>query len=185
MERLLFTSESVTEGHPDKVCDFIADTILDAYLEKEARLKQLQEKLRSTVYSLDAPDVREYLSSLGYGDQGHIGENGLDLVKRPGVTSLGLMNLIHEEADSRLCEKNDIEIKYKGYIEREQMVADKMLRLENIKIQGKFDYANMNQITIEARQKLAAINPETLAQASRIPGVSPSDINVMLVLLGR
>jgi tRNA uridine 5-carboxymethylaminomethyl modification enzyme len=60
-----------------------------------------------------------------------------------------------------------------------------MLRLENIKIQGKFDYANMNQITIEARQKLAAINPETLAQASRIPGVSPSDINVMLVLLGR
>jgi tRNA uridine 5-carboxymethylaminomethyl modification enzyme len=60
-----------------------------------------------------------------------------------------------------------------------------MIRLENIKIKGKFDYANMNQITIEARQKLAAINPETLAQASRIPGVSPSDINVMLVLLGR
>ena len=65
------------------------------------------------------------------------------------------------------------------------MIADKMIRLENIKIKGKFDYANMNQITIEARQKLAAINPETLAQASRIPGVSPSDINVMLVLLGR
>ena len=64
-------------------------------------------------------------------------------------------------------------------------MAEKMVRLENIKIKGKFDYMNMNQITIEARQKLTAINPDTLAQASRIPGVSPSDINVLLVLLGR
>ena len=65
------------------------------------------------------------------------------------------------------------------------MVADKMLRLENIKIQGVFDYDKLTQITIEARQKLKKINPTTLAQASRIPGVSPSDINVMLILLGR
>ena len=79
----------------------------------------------------------------------------------------------------------EILIKYKGYIEREQMVADKMLRLENIKIQGVFDYDKLTQITIEARQKLKKINPTTLAQASRIPGVSPSDINVMLILLGR
>ena len=64
-------------------------------------------------------------------------------------------------------------------------MADKMLRLENIRIQGKFDYPNMTQISIEARQKLEAIQPETLAQASRIPGVSPSDINTMLVLMGR
>ena len=78
-----------------------------------------------------------------------------------------------------------MQIKYKGYIERERQMAEKMVRLENIKIKGKFDYMNMNQITIEARQKLTAINPDTLAQASRIPGVSPSDINVLLVLLGR
>ena len=84
-----------------------------------------------------------------------------------------------------VLEAAEINIKYKGYIEREQQIAEKMLRLENIKIRGKFDYPNLSQISIEARQKLSAINPETLAQASRIPGVSPSDINIMLVLMGR
>ena len=84
-----------------------------------------------------------------------------------------------------ILEATEINIKYKGYIEREQQIEEKMLRLENIKIQGKFDYPNLTQISIEARQKLEAINPLTLAQASRIPGVSPSDINIMLVLMGR
>ena len=94
------------------------------------------------------------------------------------------LNNIHDRRDETV-EAAEIRIKYKGYIMREQQVAEKMLRLEGIRIKDKFDYANMNQITIEARQKLARINPETLAQASRIPGVSPSDINVLLVLLGR
>lgn len=84
-----------------------------------------------------------------------------------------------------ILEAAEIQIKYKGYIFREQQMADKMVRLENIKIEGKFDYPNMTQISIEARQKLDAIRPVTLAQASRIPGVSPSDINAMLVLMGR
>ena len=84
-----------------------------------------------------------------------------------------------------IIEAAEIQIKYKGYIFREQQMADKMIRLENIKILGKFDYPNMTQISIEARQKLQAIQPVTLAQASRIPGVSPSDINIMLVLMGR
>ncbi len=84
-----------------------------------------------------------------------------------------------------IIEAAEIQIKYKGYIYREQQMADKMIRLENIKIAGKFDYPNMTQISIEARQKLQAIQPITLAQASRIPGVSPSDINIMLVLMGR
>ena len=118
----------------------------------------------------------------------------VDLLGRPNVTIKNLTPHIKalksetdkiEERKEEILEAAEIRIKYKGYIERENMVAEKMLRLENIKIQGKFDYMNMNQITIEARQKLAAINPETLAQASRIPGVSPCDINVMLVLMGR
>ena len=118
----------------------------------------------------------------------------VDLLGRPNVTIDNLtphIKALKSETDKikerkeEILEAAEIRIKYKGYIERENMVAEKMLRLENIKIQGKFDYMNMNQITIEARQKLAAINPETLAQASRIPGVSPCDINVMLVLLGR
>ena len=118
----------------------------------------------------------------------------IDLLGRPGVTIENISRHIRafrQELDKitdrhdEIVEAAEIRIKYKGYIERENQVAEKMLRLENIKIQGHFDYMNMNQISIEARQKLAAINPVTLAQASRIPGVSPSDINVMLVLMGR
>ena len=116
------------------------------------------------------------------------------LLERPQITFQNISPFIKSLAD-QLCliedrkeetiEAAEIRIKYKGYIMREQQVAEKMLRLEDIKIQGKFDYENMSQISIEARQKLARINPETLAQASRIPGVSPSDINVLLVLMGR
>ncbi len=117
-----------------------------------------------------------------------------DLLGRPNVTIMGLAPHIKalgselakiEDRKEEIIEAAEIKIKYQGYINRENMVAEKMLRLENIKIQGKFDYMNMNQISIEARQKLTKINPVTLAQASRIPGVSPSDINVLLVLMGR
>lgn len=116
-----------------------------------------------------------------------------DLIGRPQITINNILPHIQafeKEASTldnkeEIIEATEILIKYKGYIERERQIADKMLRLENIKIQGKFDYPNLQQISIEARQKLEAINPVTLAQASRIPGVSPSDINIMLVLLGR
>lgn len=116
-----------------------------------------------------------------------------ELLGRPQITVANILPHIaafQKEADKldnkeEILEATEILIKYKGYIERERQIADKMLRLENIKIQGKFDYPNLHQISIEARQKLEAINPVTLAQASRIPGVSPSDINIMLVLLGR
>ena len=97
-----------------------------------------------------------------------------------------LKRLLDEDPRKKeIIEATEIQIKYKGYIYREQQQAEKMLRLENIKILGKFDYLNMTQISIEARQKLQAIQPVTLAQASRIPGVSPSDISIMLVLMGR
>ncbi|MCQ2093398.1 MAG: tRNA uridine-5-carboxymethylaminomethyl(34) synthesis enzyme MnmG [Bacteroidaceae bacterium] len=117
-----------------------------------------------------------------------------DLIGRPQVTIKALMPHIAalrteiekiQERQEEIVEATEIRIKYKGYIEREQQAADKMLRLENIRIKDRFDYAKIDQITIEARQKLSAINPETLAQASRIPGVSPCDISVLLVLMGR
>ena len=82
-----------------------------------------------------------------------------------------------------ITEAVEIEIKYRGYIEREREEAERMLRLENIRIRGKFNYNELDSLSTEARQKLTAINPETLAQASRIPGVSPSDVNVLLVLM--
>lgn len=117
-----------------------------------------------------------------------------DLMARPQINFQNLSNIVpvlKEALDSpqnrkeEIAEAAEIKMKYKGYIERERMVADKMHRLEDIKIKDRFNYSEMQQLSTEARQKLEKINPETLAQASRISGVSPSDINVMLVLLGR
>ena len=95
-----------------------------------------------------------------------------------------LLESIEDRRDETI-EAAEVLMKYNGYIVRERIIADKMQRLENIKIKGRFDYKNMNSLSTEARQKLEKINPDTLAQAGRIPGVSPSDINVLLVLLGR
>lgn len=117
-----------------------------------------------------------------------------DLIARPQINMANLSEIssqlkeLLDAAPNRkeeITEAAEIKMKYKGYIEREKMIADKMHRLEDIRIRGRFKYSEMQQLSTEARQKLEKINPETLAQASRIPGVSPSDINVMLVLLGR
>ena len=117
-----------------------------------------------------------------------------ELISRPELTFAKLEDAIPELKETlnrpknrheEISEAAEVRIKYKGYIERERLVAEKMHRLENIRIKGHFDYENLNAISTEARQKLMKIQPETLAQASRIPGVSPSDINAMLVLMGR
>ena len=117
-----------------------------------------------------------------------------DLIARPQINMANLSEIssqlkeLLDAAPNRkeeITEAAEIKMKYKGYIEREKIIADKMHRLEDIKIRGRFKYSEMLQLSTEARQKLEKIDPETLAQASRIPGVSPSDINVMLVLLGR
>ena len=89
------------------------------------------------------------------------------------------------EMDAEVIEEAEIQIKYKGYIEREKFIAEKLHRLENIRIPADFDFNTMNSLTIEARQKLSRIRPETIGQASRIPGVSPADVNVLLVKFGR
>ncbi len=118
----------------------------------------------------------------------------IDLISRPqiGIENISsqiesfrnLLDKIDDRKDE-IIEATEIQIKYKGYIEREKLVADKMQRLENIKIKGRFKYNEIQNLSTEARQKLTKIDPESLAQASRIPGVSPSDINILLVLLGR
>ena len=117
-----------------------------------------------------------------------------DLINRPQISLQNLSDEIVEFKDflsqittdaEETIEAAEIEMKYHGYIARERALADKMQRLENIKIRGHFDYDSITQLSTEARQKLTAIDPETLAQAGRIPGVSPSDISVLLVLLGR
>lgn len=145
-------------------------------------------------YSIKPQYINPDLVRLGTTELAH-GCKLYDLVLRP---QLGLDNLselvpaLKAELDkipssrrSEIVEAAEILIKYNGYIKREQMIADKISRLENIRIKGKFDYSSILSLSTEARQKLARIDPETIAQASRIPGISPSDINILLVMSGR
>jgi len=121
-------------------------------------------------------------------------ERLFELLNRPQINLAKLSNFIEplkklmgdeNNRNEEACEAAEVKIKYNGYIERERKLAEKILRLEDIKIRGRFDYSKINQLTIEARQKLERINPETLAEASRIPGISPSDISVLLILMKR
>ena len=145
-------------------------------------------------YSIKPQYINPGLVRLGTTELAH-GCKLYDLVLRP---QLGLDNLselvpaLKAELDkipssrrSEIVEAAEMLIKYNGYIKREQMIADKISRLENIRIKGKFDYSSILSLSTEARQKLARIDPETIAQASRIPGISPSDINILLVMSGR
>ena len=144
-------------------------------------------------YSIKAALINDALEKMGTAPLRH-GCKLIDLINRPQVTIEAIapcipafQRMLDEIKDRReeIIEAAEILIKYSGYIERERIIADKLARLESIKIKGKFDYENIQSLSIEARQKLAKIDPETIAQASRIPGVSPSDINVLLVLSGR
>ncbi len=144
-------------------------------------------------YAVKPAEMNDWLESIGTNPL----RNGcklFDLINRPQISLLGLSGKVGEFADfltqfatdrEEIIEAAEIEMKYHGYIARERALADKMQRLEDIKIRGHFRYDEITQLSTEARQKLTSIDPETLAQASRIPGVSPSDISVLLVLMGR
>ena len=163
----------------------------DWWLQKKHAIEEIEEFCRT--YAIKPKIVNGALEAIGstpliYGCKLE------DLVARPELNFEKLYAIVPElkekieqlpNRQEEIAEAAEIHIKYKGYIERERMVAEKMHRLENIKIKGKFDYPNLTAVSTEARQKLERIQPDTLAQASRIPGVSPSDINAMLVLMGR
>ena len=161
------------------------------WLEKKKSIEEIVSFCNS--FSIRPRTANGYLEAFGSTPLQY-GCKLTDLVSRPELNIEKLKEVIPELKEvlnrpqnrrEEINEAAEIRIKYKGYIERERLVADKMHRLENIKIRGHFDYANLNAISTEARQKLQRIQPETLAQASRIPGVSPADINAMLVLMGR
>ena len=144
-------------------------------------------------YSIKAALINDSLEKLGTTPLRH-GCKLIDLINRPQITieniaeHVPVFKRILDEITERkeeIIEAAEILIKYEGYIGRERIIADKLARLESIKIKGKFDYNSIQSLSTEARQKLVKIDPETIAQASRIPGVSPSDINVLLVLSGR
>ena len=164
---------------------------LNHWLEKKQKIEELIQFCNE--YSIKAAPINDALVTLGTTPL-QKGCKLTDLVARPqvGIQKLSpyipVLQQFTDKLGSRrdeIVEAAEIRMKYSGYIMREREVASKMQRLENIRIRGRFDYPSINSLSTEARQKLASINPETLAQASRIPGVSPSDINVLLILLGR
>ncbi len=183
-----------------------ADIRLTPYAEKfglatAGRLQRFhakKEKIGEIIefckqYPIKPNDISAFLEEVGTTPLQR-GCKLFDLINRPQLSLLKLadviapfkefLDAITSDAEETI-EAAEIEMKYHGYIARERAMADKMQRLENIKIRGHFDYDSITQLSTEARQKLTSIDPETLAQASRIPGVSPSDISVLLVLMGR
>ena len=171
-------------------------------LAKQDRYDLLKEKKASRDaiisfaenYSIKPQYINSGLEALGTTPLAH-GCKLIELIPRPQITLENIAELVpafRTELDKvpvsrkeEIIEAAEILIKYSGYIRREQIIADKINRLENIHIKGKFDYNAIQSLSTEARQKLTRIDPDTIAQASRIPGISPSDINILLVMLGR
>lgn len=164
----------------------------DLYLEKRIAVDKIIEFVSG--FSIKPQYIDAILEAKGSSALKQ-GVKLIDIILRPQISIFDLvediapfkafLKFLPEERFKEILESAEIAIKYAGYIDREKLVADKYRRLENIAITGRFDYTSMLTISTEARQKLTEIQPETIGQASRISGVSPSDINVLLVLLGR
>ena len=167
------------------------DYRLSLLRSKQAGEQALTEMLRNT--SVKGKDINAYLNAMGYGDLQQTSKL-IDIVARPNITIMGLAEVVAElkekieqlgSRSEEIVESAEINIKYKGYIERERLAADKLQRLNNIHLPKDFDYNSVQSLSTEARQKLSRIKPGTIGEASRIPGVSPNDISVLLVLMGR
>ena len=167
------------------------DYRLSLLKSKQEGEQALTEILRTT--SVKAKDINAYLNQMGYGDLQQTCKL-IDIVARPNVTIMGLAEALPELKETiellgarqeEIVESTEINIKYKGYIEREKLAADKLRRLDNIRLPKNFDYNSVQSLSTEARQKLIRIQPNTIGEASRIPGVSPNDVSVLLVLMGR
>ena len=176
----------------------IAEKLGTATAERTARFHEKKKHIDEIIrfchdFPIKAPRINPFLEKIGSTPLSG-GCRLADLINRPQISLQNLAEQVDALATlfnsisvdrEEVIEAAEIEMKYSGYISRERAMAEKMQRLEAIRIRGRFNYAELTQISTEGRQKLAAIDPETLAQASRIPGVSPSDVSVLLVLLGR
>ncbi|WP_281716595.1 tRNA uridine-5-carboxymethylaminomethyl(34) synthesis enzyme MnmG [Alistipes senegalensis] len=162
----------------------------DHFVKKNTLVESLVEFARRQ--SIKAAEINDYLKSVN-SEPLTQGRKLYDILMRNNVTFESLQTVLpklkkfiaENEIDAEVIEEAEIQIKYKGYIEREKFIAEKLRRLENISIPSDFDFHSMNSLTIEARQKLSRIRPTTIGQASRIPGVSPADVNVLLIKFGR
>ncbi len=160
------------------------------FVQKKSLVESLVAFARDL--SVKAAEINDYLKTIG-SDPLTQGRKLHDILMRNNTSFETLQEVLPKlkkfieknRMNEEVIEEAEIQIKYKGYIEREKFIAEKLHRLENISIPDNFDYFSMNALTIEARQKLDRIRPTTIGQASRIPGVSPADVNVLLVKFGR
>ena len=164
---------------------------LDLFKYKQTAVSELTQWLRTT--TVRPHEIDTYLNLIGYLDLQQ-GCKIAELIMRPNVTIEGLSHHLPDLAEllsrfprlrNEIIESTEISIKYQGYIDRERLAADKLHRLDTIRIPNTFDYQNIQSLSTEARQKLSRIQPQTIGEASRIPGVSPNDISVLLVIMGR
>lgn len=182
--RLLLRHDNAEERLLEKgyKVGLISQERMDAYLKKQELQKQLEEQLSVTSYNHEDTDVSEYLQSLGYDALTHR-VNALELIKRPKVDVYTLLTTAHEEADKKICDEVSIQIKYAGYIEKAKREAKKLSSMDKVKIPTDLNYDQVDNLSIEGRQKLMKFRPQTVGQASRISGVDPSDIAVLVMHL--
>ena len=159
----------------------ISQVRYDRWQAKQKALADLKAELANSTFSLKDPEVREYLAARGYDTRGTGGFNGLDLVRRPQITTYDLMNLKHAEIEEEIAAECDIDIKYEGYIAKAKREAEKLKGMEEMILGTEFNYDEVDNLSIEGRQKLKAYQPATMGQASRISGVNPADLAVLAI----
>ena len=153
------------------------------YLSDENKISELKDYLKDAKVSYET-GVNEYLNSLGFETEENKSYNAYELIKRPGVELVKILELLNRKDEYfNICKNTEIQIKYEGYIDKARKEAEKMLKMDNIKLRADLDYKNIDNLALEARQKLDQIKPLSLGQASRISGIKPSDIQVLAVYL--
>ena len=158
----------------------ISEERYQKFLAKEEALANLKEEFRNSKLSKES-GIHEYLESLGYEENREVGFNALEIIKRPHVEVKAIAKLLNIEIDDELALKAEIEIKYEGYINKAKKEAYRLEKMEKMRLNEDIDYLNMDNLSLEARQKLAKIKPLTLGQASRISGINPSDLQVIAI----
>lgn len=161
----------------------ISDERYESYLKKNQDLGDLKEELKNTNFTLDDPTIHAYLSEAGYDQKLHEGMNGVDLVKRPNVQTKELLETVGVEIDEELANQCDIDLKYEGYIQKAKREAEKLQAMEQQVLGLDFNYDEVDNLSLEGRQKLEKYKPATMGQASRISGVNPADLAVLAIAI--
>lgn len=161
----------------------ISDERMEQYEKKMASLSSLKDTLKDTKFETDDPSVHAYLSECGYEEEGHRGINGLDLIRRPRIETEKLMKTTGQNVDPFIAAKCDIDVKYAGYIDKARREADKLKAMDSIRLGMDFNYDEVDNLSLEGRQKLMKYRPATMGQASRISGVNPADIAVLAIAI--